>query len=43
LGEPSDISALATVFVVTGGYNGFLAARFVDTQAAAGVCSFETP
>ena len=43
LGEPSDISALATDFVVTGGYNGFLAARIDDTQAAAGVCSFETP
>jgi hypothetical protein len=43
LGEPSDISALATDFVVTGGYNGFLAARIDDTQAAAEVCSFETP
>ncbi len=43
LGEPSDISALATDFVVTGGYNGFLAARIDDTQAAAGVCSFATP
>jgi hypothetical protein len=43
LGEPSDISALATDFVVTGGYNGFVAARIDDTQAAAGVCSFATP
>ncbi len=43
LGEPSDISAFATDFVVTGGYNGFLAARIDDTQAAAGVCSFNTP
>jgi hypothetical protein len=43
LGEPSDISALATDFVVTGGYNGFLGARIDDTQAAAGACSFATP
>jgi hypothetical protein len=43
LGEPSDISALATDFVVTGGLNGFLSARIDDTQAAAGACSFETP
>lgn len=43
LGEPSDISALTTDFVVTGGFNGFLAARIDDTQAAAGVCSFATP
>ena len=43
LGEPSDISALATDFVVTGGFSGFLGARIDDTQAAAGVCSFDTP
>ena len=43
LADPADISALATDFVVTGGYNGFLAARIDDTQAAAGACSFATP
>ncbi len=43
LATPSDISALATDFVAAGGLNGFLAARTDDTQAAAGVCSFDTP
>jgi hypothetical protein len=45
LGFPGlrDVSSLSKDFTVIGGLNGFLAVRAADTQAAAGLCTFNSP